>query len=409
MPCSADAEDVIQNTFLAAFRKFGSLRDPDAFKYWLLSIAKNECRLYYRRKYRAEIVSIDTVGDLPARMSFRGGAGISREILERLPPDAREMIVLYYVQEKSQAEIAALLGIPVGTVKSRLHYARAQFRAECPPHIRTMYERGAMMKEQNNYTAGFPMDLPEITITKKDTPFFEVKYAGVIVPEVGNRSYEGLYRYPGKKLTLVSHYRAERKCVINEAEGFKICEDMYSTKRDSFERNCQTSFVQMTDEYIRYLGFMYGDVYTANDFSEETMVMHTFLDADYNSIVNAEDPVRGNRLLIKERPAAYNGDELVLEKENIEYSTGVYDVKIGDTVHEVIGLIKVQNGGYVTEQFITRGGQCVLLRWYESWNSIELSDNYPEEYMATLGGNKRIRINGIDYIHIEDRLYKTAV
>ncbi|MGN1346269.1 MAG: RNA polymerase sigma factor, partial [Eubacteriales bacterium] len=401
----------LQNTYLAAFRNFGNLRDRNSFQSWLLAIAKNECRLYYRRKYRAEIVPMDSIGELAVPMQ-RGG-GISMEILEQLPADAREMLVMYYVQQKSQAEIAGQLGIPVGTVKSRLHYARAQFKNACPPHIQKMYERGTVMKakeiEPNNYTAGFPMELPEITITKKDTPFFEVRYAGVIVPQVGNRSYEGLYRYPGKQLTLVSHYRAERKCVINEVEGVKICEDMYSTKRDSFERNCQTSFVQMTDEYIRFLGFMYGDMYTAKDFSEDTMVMHTFLDADYNSIVNAEDPVRGNRLLIQERPAAYNGDELVLEKENIEYSTGVYDVKIGDKVQEAIGLIKVQNGGYVAEQFITRGGQCVLFRWYESWNSIEISDNYPEEYMATLDGNQRIRVNGTDYIHIEDRLYKTAV
>lgn len=404
MPCSADADDVVQNTFLAAFRNFGSLRDADSFKYWLLTIAKNECRLYYRRKYRTETVSLDAVGEIPVTPKRDGG--ISREILERLPADAREIMMLYYVQEKSQAEIAARLDIPVGTVKSRLHYARERFRNECPPHIRTMYERGSSMKENTNYTAGFPMELPEIVITKKDTPFFEVKYAGVVVPEVGNRSYEGLYRWPAKKLTIVSHYRAERKCSISGAEGVKISEDIYSIKLGEFNRNCQTSFVQMTDEYIRYLGFMYGDIYTLDDNCEDEMVLHTFLDDGYNNIVNAEDPVRGNPLVIRERPVQYDGDNILLEKQHFRYTTGVYDVTIGGKTYETVGVIEVQNGGYATETYITREGQCVLLRWYETWVSICLNGNYSDEYRETLDENRRLTINGEEYIHIEDRLYK---
>lgn len=46
---------------------------------------------------------------------------------------------------------------------------------------------------------------------------------------------------------------------------------------------------------------------------------------------------------------------------------------------------------------------------HKSWNSIECSDNYPEEYMATLSENKRIKVNSVDYIHIEDRLCRTSI
>ena len=140
MPCSADADDVVQNTFLAAFRNFGTLRDPAAFRAWLLAIAKNECRMYYRRKYRTETVSLDALGEIAAKTGVRGG--ISREILDALPEDARTILVLYYVEEMPQADIAARLGIPVGTVKSRLHYARERFRTACPPHIRRRLFRG---------------------------------------------------------------------------------------------------------------------------------------------------------------------------------------------------------------------------------------------------------------------------
>ncbi|MBO5126770.1 MAG: sigma-70 family RNA polymerase sigma factor [Clostridia bacterium] len=409
MPCSADADDVVQNTFLAAFRKFSSLRDPASFKAWLLTIAKNECRMYYRRKYRTDVISLDAVGEIAEKTGTR--SGIAQDILAALPDDARTILVLYYVEEQSQADIAARLGIPVGTVKSRLHYARERFRAACPPHIRSMYEKkGSIMnmKEKTiDYTAGFSPELPELVITKKDTPFFEVKDIGVIVPEVGNRSYEGTYRYPAKKLTLVSHYRAERLCCIHDADGVKVCEDMYSPKMDYYTRNAQTSFVQMTDEYLRYLGFMYGDDYIPEHETtyDDMLVLHTFLDEGYNRMVNAEDPVRGNPLVIRERPAQYDGEKILLEKPFFRYTTGVYDVKIGETVSEAVGVIEVMNG-YATETFITRDDRRILLRWYETWESICMNCNYSDEYRESLGGNRRLTINGEEYIHHEDRLYK---
>ena len=409
MPCSADADDVVQNTFLAAFRKFSSLRDPASFKAWLLTIAKNECRMYYRRKYRTDVIPLDAVGEIAEKTGTR--SGIAQDILAALPDDARTILVLYYVEEQSQADIAARLGIPVGTVKSRLHYARERFRAACPPHIRSMYEKkGSIMnmKEKTiDYTAGFSPELPELVITKKDTPFFEVKDIGVIVPEVGNRSYEGTYRYPAKKLTLVSHYRAERLCCIHDADGVKVCEDMYSPKMDYYTRNAQTSFVQMTDEYLRYLGFMYGDDYIPEHETtyDDMLVLHTFLDEGYNRMVNAEDPVRGNPLVIRERPAQYDGEKILLEKPFFRYTTGVYDVKIGETVSEAVGVIEVMNG-YATETFITRDDRRILLRWYETWESICMNCNYSDEYRESLGGNRRRTINGEEYIHLEDRLYK---
>ena len=264
------------------------------------------------------------------------------------------------------------------------------------------------MKEKTiDYTAGFSAELPELVITKKDTPFFEVKDIGVIVPEVGRRSYEGTYRYPAKKLTLVSHFRAERLCNIHGAEGVKICEDMYSPKMDYWTRNAQTSFVQMTDEYRRYLGFMYGDDYIAETEStyEDTLVLHTFLDEGYNRIVNAEDPVRGNPLVIRERPAEYDGDNILLGKPFFRYTTGVYDVKIGENVYEAVGVIEVLNG-YATEKFITREDRCILLRWYETWVSVCMNGNYSDEYRESLDGNRRLRVNGEEYIHLEDRLYR---
>ena len=83
MPCSADADDVVQNTFLAAFRNFGTLRDPSAFRAWLLAIAKNECRMYYRRKYRTETVSLEALGETSPECAQTGNSCIGVLFVDR--------------------------------------------------------------------------------------------------------------------------------------------------------------------------------------------------------------------------------------------------------------------------------------------------------------------------------------
>ncbi len=405
---SADADDVVQNTFLAAFRNFSSLRDPAAFKPWLLAIARNECNLHFRRKARTATVPLESVAEPSVSYRFSPDTGPFRDTLDRLPPATRELLTMYYVRELPQTEIARRLGIPPGTVKSRMAAARAQFRAACPPVVRKMYERGIIMNEQkNNFTAGFPLDAPEIVLTRTDKPFFAVDFPGILPTVVGERVAEGLYRYPHAKLDLVCHYRAERPCVICEAEGVKVCEDIYSVRRDRLTRNAQTHFIQKTDEYIRILGFMYGDEQIDGDFTEDGMVLHTFLDEGYNAVVNAEDPVRGNPVKLAERPAGVdeNGDYL-LEQPHIPYTTGVYDVNIGNDVCEAVGLVSVQPGGGVaSEQYVSRAGKCILLRWYETWDSAMTSPNY-ESFRENIVKNRTIRVNGTEYVHVEDRLYK---
>ncbi len=404
---TADAEDVVQNTFLAAFRKFSSLRDPDAFRPWLLAIARNECALHFRKTARTATLPLDAAPEPSVSYAYGTSGGAFRETLDRLPPAVRELLTLYYVRELPQTEIARRLGIPPGTVKSRMSAARAQFKAACPPDVRKLYERGILMNEQNKFTAGFPLDAPEIGITKTDKPFFAVDYPGVLPTEVGGRVAEGLYRYPHAKLDLVCHYRAERPCVICEARGIKVCEDIYSVRRDRLTRNAQTHYIQKTDEYVRILGFAYGDEALDGDFTEDEMVLHTFLDDGYNAIVNAEDPVRGNPVKVEERPAGVDADgAYVLARAHIFYTTGVYEVKLGGDVYEAAGLVSVQpDGGVASETYVTREGKCVLLRWYETWDSAMTSPNYAS-FRETIGKNRTIRVNGTEYVHIEDRLYK---
>ncbi len=133
---AADAADATQETFVSAWRGFGSLRDADRIDAWLGRINVNACRMQLRRRGRSkvrEIRMIDRDGepslDLPQpgrplddRMAE---ADVFDRAFGRLSVDERAILVLHHLQERSVVEIAAALDAPVGTIKARLHRARA--------------------------------------------------------------------------------------------------------------------------------------------------------------------------------------------------------------------------------------------------------------------------------------------
>ena len=123
MPTSMDAEDVLQETWLAAYTHFDQLAHPSAAKGWLLAIARNQCALWYRQKYRR--TERESQPGWPAAGT---STSLPEELLTGLPGDTARILQLYYVQGYRQREIAVHMGIPLGTVKSRLHYAKEHLR-----------------------------------------------------------------------------------------------------------------------------------------------------------------------------------------------------------------------------------------------------------------------------------------
>lgn len=134
----ADAADATQDALLAAWRQLPRLRDAAAFDGWLNRIVANAALMARRHRLRLREVSVAPVhpGDIPhepepapdlrARTAFDDvvdGDAIGRGF-DRLRPQDRMILVLHHVEERPVAEIARSLGIPVGTLKSRLHAAR---------------------------------------------------------------------------------------------------------------------------------------------------------------------------------------------------------------------------------------------------------------------------------------------
>ena len=123
----AEGEDATHDAFVAAWRSWGSLRDPERFEAWFDRILVNTCRDRLRRARRHPVIDLsDTLqgppaaGDVEATTADRDVIGRS---LALLTPDQRVVVVLRFYRDLSIDEIAARLGVPAGTVKSRLHYA----------------------------------------------------------------------------------------------------------------------------------------------------------------------------------------------------------------------------------------------------------------------------------------------
>ena len=126
------ARDAVQETLVRAWRDLPTLRDPARFDAWLHRLLVNACLdLIRRRRRRAHEVELTPL-HAPSSADFSGGV-IDRDLLDRalraLEPDWRALVVLHYYLGMPLPEVAADLGIPLGTAKSRLHRAMGVLRS----------------------------------------------------------------------------------------------------------------------------------------------------------------------------------------------------------------------------------------------------------------------------------------
>lgn len=130
----ADARDAVQDASIQAWRQLPTLRDRTRFDPWLAQIVVNACRGLLRSQKRRRVREIevgdtaDGIGEVRGRTQDAPDAIADTQAVQRaflrLKPDARVLIALHYVDQRPLAEIAGILGIPLGTVKWRLFRAR---------------------------------------------------------------------------------------------------------------------------------------------------------------------------------------------------------------------------------------------------------------------------------------------
>lgn len=148
----SEAADATQEIFVRAYQGISSLKSDAAFVTWLKTLAVNRCRDILRKRGRTKVDSLD------ARMERDDGSSLRSEIpdwsnnpersldkkflresvrkaIGSLQPDYREAVTLFYVDGSDVAEIARVLGCPVGTVKSRLSRARVELKRKLAGYV----------------------------------------------------------------------------------------------------------------------------------------------------------------------------------------------------------------------------------------------------------------------------------
>ena len=208
----ADAEDVLQEVYTLAYQNFEQLKNKESFKFWLLSIARNKCNDYFRKQAVRLEVPIEALEEKQFTDSRYGVAEVSvvQETLEKLGDKDRQILYLYFWKELPQTEIAKRLEIPMGTVKSRLHTAKQNFKKQYPDHIEE--EKGEKNMKR------LPEYLPAYTIKESKEAPFPVKWEELmgwfLVPKLGEELSWGMYDIPSRKCSHIWHrpYRSAIPC-----------------------------------------------------------------------------------------------------------------------------------------------------------------------------------------------------
>lgn len=133
---AADAEEVTQDTFLAAYEKFSALREPESFRAWVARAGWRQA--LNRRRGAARAMGRDTAWsasrpaseDPETKASEREFEMRLRAQVDLLPEKLRAVVLLIGVEEMNTRKVAQILNIPEGTVRSRLHLARRQLLRE---------------------------------------------------------------------------------------------------------------------------------------------------------------------------------------------------------------------------------------------------------------------------------------
>ncbi len=408
MSSRADAEDVLQETCLAAFRGYPELRDPDAFLPWILGIARRKTADWYRVQARRREIPMDRLPEIAENPPEEYAV---EETLNALPEKDRLMLRLFYQEMMPQKQISAQLRIPEGTVKSRMNAARSRFRAAypCPP------EGEKKMKQKNRHA--LPQRLPEYTIAWKDEPAFPVTCEEMtgwfIVPKIGEKLVWGMYDLPSRKLDVAYEMAVTGPASVHGLDGVSITAAVIQPQpavgeddlmRDAVDASTggqeEWRFIaQEKDGYTRFL--------SAEHIEGEKRVLTTFLDGkDFMDNWGFGDDNCGTPVRLEPRGRILRNGTAVTapdEKALIDV-VGRCDVTLDGVLHETVCVMDLgmYDEGTVSEQFLNREGQTVLWRRFnrDDW----AMDRYGKRWSELLPENERITVNGQCCVHWYDCL-----
>ncbi len=393
-----DAEDVLQEVYITAYQKFSQLKNPDSFKAWLISIARNKCNDYFRKKAARLEIPID---ELTEKVLSEGRHGISeiysevyavRETMELLNDKDKQILYLYFWKELPQAEIARRLKIPVGTVKSRLYKAKQNFKNKYP--YRPIMSKGGYSMNK------LPELIPEYKIEVSTEEPFAVKWEELmgwfLIPKPGEKISWGMYDIPSRKCSRVYDMKVTGRARVHGIEGVELTARETSCS-DQAEVIDRTFVAQLTNTHCRYLATMRKD--------GDVRSYITFLDGD-EFMLNwgfGEDNIGNETNLAPKGTIHRTGTVVTSEDEDFLLDiVGRYTVTINGKSYDTVCVMDIEtyNGGIVSEQFLDRDGRTILWRRFnrDDW----AIDRYKKRWSEQFPDNERLMVNGATYVHWYD-------
>lgn len=395
-----DAEDVLQEVLIAAYRSAETLSDEAMFKPWILGIARNKCSDYFRTKAKRMEIPLDALAESELTVGMHGVTTkiVVHETLDRLGDADKQILYLSYFKDLPQAEIAKRLNIPVGTVKSRLFHAKQQFRELYP-------EKPKGETSMKNIRKYMPEYMPDYQIRETDgEPFavcWEEMMGWFIVPKLGEKLSWAMYDFPKRNRTEQCDMEVTGRAQVHGIEGVEI----ESIEYDPMDCNriegadvAKRRFVaQLTDTHCRYLAESHEE--------DGVKKLFTFLDGDdfleswgfgENNCGN-ETHIAPKGLIQKE------GSVVTTAKQPFMLDVvGRYQVEINGRTYDTICVIDAgaYNEGVLSEQYLDRNGRTVLWRRFNSndW----MQDSYRRPWTELLPENERITVDGETYVHWYD-------
>lgn len=391
IPVQEDAEDVLQEVFLTAYQKFSQLKNRSAFKAWLLSIARNKCNDYFRRKAGQYEIPLDMLSE---KETADGRYGITEEVgvketISLLGDKDRQILYLFFWKEMPQADIARKLGIPLGTVKSRLHTAKQNFKEKYP--YRTGKKGEKIMKK-------LPEQMPEYRIEASTEPAFSVKWEELmgwfLVPRLGEKISWGMYDMPSGKCTHVYDMEAVGRAKVHGIEGVELIarEAPYSSQKETIQR---TFIAQLTDTHCRYLATIRTDDGIRNYI--------TFLDGD-EFMLNwgfGEDNCGNETNLAPKGEILRAGSVITAADQDFLLDiVGRYTVSIQGKKFDTVCVMDLSAGSVITEQYLDHEGKTILWRRFnrDDW----ALERYKRKWSEQLPENERLTVNGDTFVHWYD-------
>ena len=126
------AWDITQETWLGIIKGLRKLHDPANFRAWAYRITTNKSIDWIKKRKTAKHISIEEIQDYKQKVPNDTGLD---ELLEKLDIRKRAVLSLYYLEQLTVGEVSVALGIPKGTVKSRLHVARRELKKLWEKHL----------------------------------------------------------------------------------------------------------------------------------------------------------------------------------------------------------------------------------------------------------------------------------